>query len=305
MDNILNKNLRKQNTKKINLIIECTKKDLDKCIINAPNEMVIKLIRAIKKDIIEILEELREKTMHGIIIPNIPLRLTISESTIVLPELGIKENWRIGFLGTTGDPFHWGHILAVLKTAVEFNLHTIIIQIMGDHPHKRERKQLKEHRHTIAKLALEYFHPLIRYTPLGFNNMKVGEENASEFLLMNYDNPIDLYYISGSDVSPGSEIILESCRKILSCLEYEKKKVPNLYGAFHIRENIPFNKNVKKIPWIFFQQRKFRRLPKVNGKEISGKLFRENPTFPILPFKAYEYIKKHNLYTQNNELSNK
>ena len=161
---------------------------------------------------IALLKEIRSRVAAGRIRPDLALRLSINEAPVEWPEIGCR---RVGFFATSGDPFYWGHIYVSLCAILELDLNFVVMQVMGDHPHKRGTKQSKEHRHTIARRALEYFFPLLRYTPLGFDNMKIGEENASELLLLNYGLPLEVFYIAGGDVHGIAAANLAACRTLL------------------------------------------------------------------------------------------
>ncbi len=297
MNEFLGKNSLEKHTALIQTIIDAAEQDFDSNLAENLDIEAYNIVSTLKNEILDVLKELKYKAQTGVIVPGVPLRLSIFDAPVeTLPVRKPGDKWRVGFLATTGNPVHWGHILMALRFAAEFDLNTIIFQVMGDHPHYSIRKQPKEHRHAIARHAVEYFYPLIRYTPLGYDNLKIGEENAAEFLLMNSNIPIDLYFLAGGDVSEVATRNIKACNDILGVVEDEEDKdlkiKLTLWGRI---ENI--SEISKKFPgWVIQSKRKYKKLPEYKNTIISSTLFRTYPNVPILPSRALKYIREHNLY---------
>lgn len=280
-------------------IIAATREDLKQCNERTDDSEVHALIEALQKNILEALTEIRARVIASKIYPDLPIRLSITNDPTKWPTEYANVPKQIGLLAITGDPLYWGHIFIALCAIVELDLDCVVIQIMGDHPHKILQKQPKEHRHAIARNALEYFYPLLRYTPLGYDNLKIGEENASELLLLNYGLPIDLYYIAGGDVHDVAAANLAACRTLL--LPRDGSKAPNLLGLFFSRESEGGNKEelMRKYPFIRFATYKFEPFPKVRGLDFSSTMFRNDSSIPILPTRAMQYVEEHGLYKKS------
>ena len=280
-------------------IIVSTRDDLKQCKERTDDNEVSALIEVLQRNILEVLTEIRARVLVSKIYPDLPIRLSIKDAPIKWPTEYANVPKQIGLLAITGDPLYWGHIFIALCAIVELDLDCVVIQIMGEHPHKISQKQPKEHRHAIARNALEFFYPLLRYTPLGYDNLKIGEENASELLLLNYGLPIDLYYIAGGDVHDVAVANLAACRTLL--LPRDGSKAPNLLGLFFSRESEGVNKEalMRKYPFITFATHKYEPFPKVRGLDFSSTMFRNDSSIPILPTRAMQYIEKHGLYKES------
>ncbi len=301
------KNCQEHYTATIDAMINATKQDFDCSIAQVLDVEARNVMMALKKCVIEILEKLKKKTQQGMIIPELPLRLSIFDAPVEIPpDQKLYNKWRVGFFATVGDPVHWGHILTALRCAAEFDLNTIILQVMGDCPHKRMQKQPKEYRHAIARHAIEYFYPLIRYTPLGYDNLKVGEENAAEFLLLNRDLPLDLYFLAGWDVAQATLRITEACNAILTVVNEEEGKDLKIKLLLSKQHGASVGDVSGQFPdWVIFCKQEYTPLPKFSNIKVSSTLFRSYPDVPILPSRALAYIRKHGLYISRQKYDQK
>lgn len=169
-----------------------------------------------------------------------------------------------------------------------------MISVLGDHPHK-PGKQPRSHRRAIARLVLEDFFPLLRYTPVGYASLQVGEQSAAEVALLNSFKPVDLFYICAQDVRAIALSQIENCRQPLENLNRigpveEASMAPTLRAAvFQSPTAQPLAKSAlpdfaETTPRIF------------HAIDISSSRFRRDPAIPMLPWKAFEYIHSHGLY---------
>jgi nicotinate-nucleotide adenylyltransferase len=63
-------------------------------------------------------------------------------------------NLRIGIMGGTFDPIHYGHLVTAEEARVQFHLDRVIFVPSGHPPHKEERKSLDpEYRYLMAVIA--------------------------------------------------------------------------------------------------------------------------------------------------------
>jgi hypothetical protein len=277
-------------------IVPETRKDFEESMVRVKDVETVALLSTLESRITTVLEEIRSRVAAGKIHPNLPLRLSITDAPVRWPDALTGHFQRVGFLATSGDPFYWGHIYVALCAILELDLNAVVVQVMGDHPHKLEIKQPKEHRHEIARRALEYFFPLLRYTPLGFDNMKIGEENASELLLLNYHLPLEVYYIAGGDVHDIAARNLAACRTLL--IPRDGSEPPRLLGLLFPRpQGRSSAKELRRrYPFLAIAERAYEPFPTVRGLELSSSMFRANPDIPILPSRAWDYILEHGLY---------
>jgi purine-nucleoside phosphorylase/nicotinic acid mononucleotide adenylyltransferase len=280
----------------IDNITQAVTTDIDGSMLGVEEPETIKLLQEIRGGLLEALGSIKEHSQKGELFIDTPLRLSVSDAPVRIRQgFTPDRRWRVGFMATTGDPLHWGHIMAALRAAAVNNLDTVIVQIMGDHPHKRMQKQPKEHRHAIARLALQYFHPLLRYSPLGFDNLKVGEENAAEFLLLNFDLPIDLFFIVGGDASPDALRNLRACNDLLSFAQKEFGKTLQICALLNLSEG-EFSNVPEKDEWLSNQENSCSARLVYKDMELSSTLYRNCPHLPLLPCEAIRYIEQHGLY---------
>jgi hypothetical protein len=280
-------------------IVSETRKDFAECLARAKDGEARKLISALESRTSAVLEEIRQKVAAGRIRPDLALRLSINDAPVVWPA---KQVERVGFFATAGNPLYWGHIYFALCAILELDLNTVVVSVVGDHPDKRGIKQSKEHRRAIARCALQYFAPLLRYTPLGFDNMKIGEENASELLLLNYDLPLEVFYIAGGDVHEIAAANLAACRVLLK--PRDGSETPHLRGLLFPRAQVqsPAEELCRKYPFLELARRTYKPFPTVRGQELSSSMFRADPDIPILPSRALDYILKQGLYRGDKSL---
>lgn len=277
-------------------IIPAVRKDFRLSLSRAKDAEAQGLLEALEQELVSVLEQIQSKVSDGKIRPDLPLRLSIRDAPVSWPRELSARFQPVGFLATSGDPFYWGHIFVALSAMLELNLNTVVIQVMGDHPFKRQRKQPKEHRHAIARLAMKYLFPLLRYTPLGYDNMKLGEENAAELLLLNHGLPLEVCYIAGGDVHKVAAANLAACRTLLK--PRDGTKTPRLVGLLipRGRTRASAKRLQRTYRFIKLARRRFKPFPKARGLELSSTMFRTHPDIPILPNLALEYIEEHGLY---------
>jgi purine-nucleoside phosphorylase/nicotinic acid mononucleotide adenylyltransferase len=248
----------------------------------------------LEQQIVQTLMDLHNKAKLGEIHLDYPLRLSITDYEPDYTMHKLPRHLRIGFLATTGDPVHWGHVLRALTDAEEFQLDTVILQVIGDHPHK-PFKHAKVHRHTIAHLVAEMFYPLIRYCPLGYDNLSIGEQNAAEFLMLNAKTEIDLFFLAGDDAAAQAIRNIDACNRLLEGVRNEIKpmKMYVIVSRYTVENVYPRG----SLPdWIICRTELSQRLPECRGMRISSQLFRTYPELPLLPRRALNYIHRHGLY---------
>jgi hypothetical protein len=275
-------------------IISETRKDFAECLARAKDTEARELVLALKNRTSAVLEEIQHKVAAGEIRPDLDLRLSINDAPVVWPTRRIE---RVGFFATAGNPLYWGHIYVALCAILELDLNTVVVSVVGARPYKRGIEESKEHRHAIARRALHYFDPLLRYTPLGFDNMKIGEENASELLLLNYDLPLEVFYIAGGDVHEIAAANLAACRVLLK--PRDGGETPScLRGLLFPRAQVESSpeKLRSEHPFLELAKRTYEPFPKVGVQELSSSMFRADPDIPILPSRALDYILRQGLY---------
>ena len=179
----------------------------------------------------------------------------------------------IGFFPITGDPIHYGHLNGAMKVLHTFNLDTVFIQLCGDLTNHKPYKVSKYHRHQMAKLAIQEFHPYLQYTPMGYDNTLVGESIFIEFI----KNPAfcevqKFYYIAGGD---NEQIVLSRF------IENHHHIIKPYEIIFLTRANFKIKSYSKTV---------------VYSENISSSLFRMHQNKEIVPKSVLEYCINHHLY---------
>ncbi len=133
--------------------------------------------------------------LRGDIDPELSVRVCSSDTYVP-----IKRTVRLGVYPVTGNPLHWGHLLAALQAICELVLDQVVFVIQGRDERKGQASRSTEtNRHNMGRKTLALFEPLIAYSDIGKGNSFIGEENIFRLL---HDNPltaIEAYYIVGSD----------------------------------------------------------------------------------------------------------
>ena len=106
----------------------------------------------------------------------------------------------VGFFPITGDPIHYGHLNGAIAVVEALGLDSVYIQVCGDLPRHKTGKVAKHHRHQMARLAVGEFDPVLKYTPIGYGNELIGEENFILFAnAPQFGDVQRFYYIAGAD----------------------------------------------------------------------------------------------------------
>jgi len=152
---------------------------------------------------------------------------------------------KIGLMGGTFDPIHYGHLVAAEEARINFNLSKVIFIPAGNPPHKKDYKVTdSEHRYIMTALAVNsnpYFE---------VSRVEVDREGYTytvdtlKWFREKYDNSVELFFISGADAILDIltwrkvEEVLKYCTFIAATrpgytseqLERKVKEVKNLYG---------------------------------------------------------------------------
>ncbi|MCX8044752.1 MAG: hypothetical protein N3B18_11600 [Desulfobacterota bacterium] len=111
---------------------------------------------------------------------------------------GTPHKVRIGFYPVAADPFHWGHLLAGLNAIVHLKLDKVIYLIAGNDARKPGMTPAAI-RHPMSQDVLRCFKPLFEYSPIAYDRDCDGEQGLFYFLKLNPRQPMDIWYLAGSD----------------------------------------------------------------------------------------------------------
>jgi hypothetical protein len=254
------------------------------------------VIDYLQQELLAVMGRLGQKVASGTIQPELKLRLAITDMQAQWSQEQRAEPKRVGFFATSGNPLHWGHILMMLRRMEEFELNCVVVQVMGDHPHKRATRLPKEQRHIIAQKGLAYFYPLLRYSPLGYHNLKIGEENAAEFLLLNDNLPLEVYFLAGTDVLAAALKNVEACNVLLAAAAQAtgRHMAIELVSGYQQEGDVSkLNALSQSVSW---SGRSYPDWPSYKGIRLSSTLFRRYPDLPLLPREAFATVRRGDMY---------
>ncbi|PLR78086.1 nicotinic acid mononucleotide adenylyltransferase [Bacillus sp. V3-13] len=106
---------------------------------------------------------------------------------------------KIGILGGTFDPPHYGHLLIANEVLEALNLEEIWFMPNQDPPHKDKAKVQSGHRFRMLELAIED-HPRFRIEPLELTREGRSYTIETMQLLKNKYNNISFYFLIGADM---------------------------------------------------------------------------------------------------------
>ncbi|MCT4606360.1 MAG: nicotinate-nucleotide adenylyltransferase [Marinisporobacter sp.] len=111
-----------------------------------------------------------------------------------------KEHTRIGIMGGTFDPIHYGHLVIAEQIRCEYNLEKVIFIPAGTPPHKSNlRVTDSKHRYFMTILAT-ITNPYFEVSKIELESEEVSYTiHTIEKLKKVYREDTDLYFITGAD----------------------------------------------------------------------------------------------------------
>ncbi|MBI5240218.1 MAG: hypothetical protein HY926_07075 [Elusimicrobia bacterium] len=222
----------------------------------------------------------------GVIDPRASIRT--SESDGAKPVVG--RQLRVGIYPVAGDPLHWAHLLIGLQAIAQLKLDKVVFVMAGDDPRKPDMTKAAV-RHPLGRAVLETFAPFFDYSAVAVGTDYDGETNIFRLLALNPAQKLDAYYLVGDDhyklknASGGDDTIpkLEKNR-LKPGLGFD----PDLHevsAAFIQREGhteeVPTELDVQFLPQIEF--------------EASSTAVRKHGRYALMPYSAYDYVRRHKL----------
>ena len=132
--------------------------------------------------------------------------------------MGEAHRTRIGVLGGTFDPIHYGHLVIAEEARVRLHLQRVLFVPAGRPPHKtHKRSTVAEHRRRMVELAIS------SNPHFEISLMDLGREGPSysvdmlQLLHQELESSADLYFIMGMDSLDGIRTWYEPQRLIELC----------------------------------------------------------------------------------------
>lgn len=201
---------------------------------------------------------------------------------------------KIGIMGGTFDPIHYGHLVTAEAARDRFDLEEVVFVPSGNPPHKRHKEvSSSEHRYAMAVLATENN----RYFKVSDVEIKRKSDytytidTLLEFRRI-YGEGADFYFITGADAV--MEIL--TWRDVASVL-----KLCRIVSAYRPGSDITvFQKKVKEIEELYRCKIHLIEVPAlaISSTDIRKRV-QSNVTIKyLLPEKVEEYILEKRLYVE-------
>ncbi|MDR2712025.1 MAG: nicotinate-nucleotide adenylyltransferase [Clostridiales bacterium] len=203
---------------------------------------------------------------------------------------------RVGLMGGTFDPIHYGHLVTAESARTKFGLDQVIFIPCGDPPHKDKGKVSPAAQRlmmvTLATITNSYFH---------VSDVEIRREGYSytydtvEYFHKHYRGSCELFFITGADAIrsiyswKNMELLLERCffiaatRPGFNLEEWERQ------------EQLPLN---------LWQRIHFMAIPAlaISSTDIRSRVGKGEAIKYLLPREVEAYIGKQGLYKAvNNE----
>jgi len=199
------------------------------------------------------------------------------------------EGWRrIGIMGGTFDPIHYGHLLAAEEARWRFRLEVVIFVPAGQPPHKRpEGITDKEHRYNMVVLATcPNPHFLVSRVEIDRPGPSYAIDTVREFK-REFGEEAEIYFITGADAV--LEILTwHEADKLVELCEFIAVTRPG-YDLEAMYERLPskFLEHIHPLP-----------IPgiAISSTEIRRRVREGLPIKYLVPEPVEQYILKHGLY---------
>lgn len=208
----------------------------------------------------------------------------------------VKKGLRLGIMGGTFNPIHFGHLVTAEEALNQFKLDKIIFVPSGHPPHKRPRPVLpSEGRYQMTVIATA------SNPHFEVSRIEVDREGPSyaidtvRELKSVYGPNTEIYFITGADAIleiltwRDAERLYDMCKFIAATRPgYSLKKFKEL----HL---LPENHWKAKKPDVHFME-----VPAlaISSTDIRKRVKENRPIRYLLPEEVTEYIYKHRLYRE-------
>ncbi len=207
--------------------------------------------------------------------------------------LGSKDGIRrLGIMGGTFDPIHYGHLVTAEVARHKYNLEKVIFVTAGNPPHKKDKYVTDAiHRHYMTVLATitnRYFQA---------SSVEINRKGCThtidtiKYFRKLYGNKYKLYFITGADAVmeilawKDAEELVKLCDFIaatrpgyhISAINDAIENIRNNYGKVHFVE----------VPSLA-----------ISSTDIRNRVRTGQPIKYLLPESVESYIRKFDLYTE-------
>ena len=202
-----------------------------------------------------------------------------------------KKGIKIGIMGGTFNPIHYGHLIIAESVRESFCLDKVLFIPSGQPPHKPDSEVIDpEHRHEMVRRAVAsncYFEASrVEIDRKGYTYTI----NTLQSLREEYGREAELYFIIGADLLP-ELVTWKEFKNVFSMCEFIAVQRPGYDGKSfeealeHLKMNFDLKLNLTEAPLVDISSSDIRRRC-IGGKSIKY----------LVPEEVEEYIVTNGLY---------
>lgn len=263
----------------------------------------------LKEEFLKKLDKLRKYYESDEIDPYFDLNLDIDDDNEP-----VDSKVKVAFFAFSGNPPHWGHIMAAFDALVDYKLDKVIFVSNGDDPRKPNMLSVDK-RYSMIEDIVDLFYPFFEFSEIAREPYfdedvpMIGECTLFRFFKINPDSEIVAYYFAGSD-HLNRYVVRDGEKQLDTVGHLEKyrddelfgydKDVHEVVGLFNARDEEEFDSNLKDIdnpeidivrldPTISFSSTQIRNALKGEGDKYA---------LMLLPYVNYTKIKEEGWYSK-------
>lgn len=194
---------------------------------------------------------------------------------------------KIGIMGGTFDPIHYGHILIAAKVKKSFGLNQVVFVPSGNPPHKKERIITPaEHRLNMVKRAVQdirgFSVSTIEIDRAGYS---YALDTVNDFYRL-YGKDTNLYFITGADAIAEIATWHRADELMGKCLF-----IASARPGYHFDEEHAIAERYKD-RIVLFPETNIA----ISSSEIRRRIAEGKSVTSMLPEEVERYIRDHHLY---------
>jgi len=204
------------------------------------------------------------------------------------------KNKKVGIMGGTFDPIHFGHLIIANEVLNMYGLDEIIFIPAGNPPHKNQTKASSHDRYFMATIAT-LSNAKFTVSDIEIQNREKSYTLNTIIELTNRYRDTEFYFITGADAIidlPNwhePEKLLKLCKFIAVSRPGTSKEILQKNIA-EIKENFNGNIELLQVPML-----------QISSTDIRNRFKSGKSAKYLLPESVEQYIIKNSLYLENND----
>ncbi|NPV90204.1 MAG: nicotinate-nucleotide adenylyltransferase [Firmicutes bacterium] len=197
---------------------------------------------------------------------------------------------RIGIMGGTFDPIHYGHLVAANTARFEFGMEAVILVPSGRPPHKEERViSDPEHRYRMALLAtFSNPHFLVSRFEIDREGYSYTIDTVKHFKEI-FGSEVALFFITGADAV--LEIMTwKNVHELVTYCSFVAVSRPG-FNLMHLNSNSEIDEKL-------LARTRLLEIPAlaISSTDIRNRVAQNRPIQYLLPEKVEEYTRAFGVY---------